>query len=93
MRMLLTVISLLVLFVFNTAQANDDCRTAGSGSATILGGLTTANFRQLTTPMNGEAVREAKSGCCSHHSGVCGCDTIKGRDSCCDGTTSPSCGC
>lgn len=30
-------------------------------------------------------------GCCSHHSGVCGCDN--GRAACCDGTDSPSCGC
>ena len=34
---------------------------------------------------------EAKSGCCSHHGGVCGCvgDNIQ----CCDGTLSPSCTC
>ncbi len=33
----------------------------------------------------------AKSGCCSHHSGVCGCKD--GRVVCCDGTLSPSCKC
>lgn len=32
-----------------------------------------------------------KSGCCSHHGGVCGCDGSKQR--CCDGTNSPSCMC
>ena len=32
-----------------------------------------------------------QSGCCSWHGGVCGCSG--GRKSCCDGTTSPSCGC
>lgn len=32
-----------------------------------------------------------KSGCCSHHGGVCGC---KGAmQQCCDGATSPSCRC
>ncbi len=33
----------------------------------------------------------ARSGCCSHHKGVCGCagNTAK----CCDGTLSPSCDC
>lgn len=32
-----------------------------------------------------------RRGCCSHHSGVCGC---KGnRQECCDGTLSPSCRC
>ncbi len=32
-----------------------------------------------------------RRGCCSHHSGVCGCSG--GRAACCDGTLSPSCGC
>ncbi len=32
-----------------------------------------------------------RSGCCSHHGGVCGCSG--GRAVCCDGTFSPSCGC
>lgn len=32
-----------------------------------------------------------RSGCCSHHGGVCGCSA--GRARCCDGTLSPSCGC
>lgn len=34
----------------------------------------------------------AQRGCCSHHSGVCGCST-DGRAQCCDGALSPSCGC
>jgi hypothetical protein len=33
----------------------------------------------------------AQSGCCSHHSGVCGCQS--GRVTCCDGSYSPSCTC
>ena len=33
----------------------------------------------------------ARSGCCSHHGGVCGCQGE--RQLCCDGTLSPSCGC
>ena len=32
-----------------------------------------------------------RSGCCSHHHGVCGCSN--GRALCCDGSLSPSCGC
>ncbi|PTQ86522.1 hypothetical protein [Agitococcus lubricus] len=32
-----------------------------------------------------------RSGCCSHHDGVCGCSG--GRAQCCDGSLSPSCGC
>ena len=33
----------------------------------------------------------ARSGCCSWHDGVCGCNG--GRTVCCDGTYSPSCEC
>lgn len=39
-------------------------------------------------PGEGETLR---SGCCSHHGGVCGCDG--GRARCCDGALSPTCGC
>lgn len=35
--------------------------------------------------------KEQRSGCCSHHGGVCGC--VNGRAMCCDGVLSPSCGC
>jgi hypothetical protein len=34
-----------------------------------------------------------RSGCCSHHSGVCGCDGATGMQRCCDGSDSPSCRC
>jgi hypothetical protein len=39
----------------------------------------------------GDKAKIAQSGCCSWHSGVCGCSN--GRAECCDGTLSPSCGC
>ncbi|HBF13613.1 MAG TPA: hypothetical protein DDW49_09580 [Deltaproteobacteria bacterium] len=35
----------------------------------------------------------ARSGCCSWHGGVCGCDAASDRIVCCDGTLSPSCTC
>lgn len=35
----------------------------------------------------------AKSGCCSQHGGVAGCDSSTGFQKCKDGTTSPSCKC
>jgi len=34
-----------------------------------------------------------RSGCCSHHGGVCGCNQTYHRYQCCDGAISPSCGC
>jgi hypothetical protein len=34
---------------------------------------------------------DARSGCCSHHKGVCGCENDRAK--CCDGQLSPTCGC
>ena len=34
----------------------------------------------------------ARSGCCSHHRGVCGC-AASGKQQCCDGSESKSCVC
>ena len=45
----------------------------------------------LNEPSQSRPVREAKQGCCSHHGGVCGCGGAKAL--CCDGATSPTCGC
>ena len=36
---------------------------------------------------------EARSGCCSHHGGVAGCDAATGHEQCGDGSDSPSCLC
>src|SRR5215203_5518718 len=46
--------------------------------------------REVATETKGHTVL-AQQGCCSWHSGVCGCSG--GRVTCCDGTTSPTCGC
>lgn len=35
----------------------------------------------------------ARSGCCSWHGGVCGCDEASDRIICCDQTYSPTCKC
>jgi len=37
--------------------------------------------------------QESRSGCCSHHGGVAGCDASTGHQACNDGSDSPSCGC
>lgn len=36
---------------------------------------------------------EARSGCCSHHGGVAGCDTATDHQACRDGSDSPTCLC
>ena len=49
---------------------------------------------RLYSPRPGEGgTMEARSGCCSHHGGVAGCDTTTGHQECSDGTDSPTCGC
>ena len=56
---------------------------------------TNNNFIIKPQPTNCETIVKkdilAQSGCCSHHSGVCGCQS--GRVTCCDGSYSPSCTC
>ena len=50
----------------------------------------------IDTELNNDNLAEAeiaRSGCCSHHGGVCGCDSSTDRIICCDGTLSPSCKC
>lgn len=52
------------------------------------------SIKQCLSQQNENAnpnIELAKSGCCSWHGGVCGCDN--GRAVCCDGQLSPSCGC
>jgi len=67
---------LTAIFLFSTLTA---CATTSQQTA--------------TTPCPQPAATDsiAQRGCCSHHSGVCGCE--HGRVACCDGTLSPSCGC
>ena len=60
------------------------CKPPVSSKADLVNGKVT--FAQLKI---GDKVE--RSGCCSWHGGVCGCQG--GRALCCDGTLSPSCGC
>ena len=45
------------------------------------------------TKLESETKELARSGCCSWHGGVCGCDEATDRIICCDGTLSPTCTC
>jgi hypothetical protein len=67
------------------------------GQAAPQGAFAELLARQLARqPLSTEverAPRTAQGGCCSWHSGVCGCNPISGHATCCDGTTSHSCGC
>jgi len=48
---------------------------------------------QIDESQQSENIVIARSGCCSYHDGVCGCDEASGMMRCCDGTLSPSCTC
>jgi hypothetical protein len=68
--------------------------------ASVLLGVSAQSSTILTVPscdalrlVVSSNVQLAKSGCCSHHGGVCNCDRNVGRQVCCDGSYSPSCGC
>jgi len=60
-----------------------------SALAMLVAGFGTMGVGRAAS--SGTAPVIEKSGCCSHHKGVCGCE--EGRAKCCDGTFSPSCGC
>lgn len=53
--------------------------------------IAAAGALALSLTAAGPVCNTYKSGCCSHHGGVCGCNGAKQR--CCDGTNSPSCRC
>ncbi len=53
-----------------------------------LCGVVALLFFPAITPTSAQI---AKSGCCSWHGGVCGCQN--GVQMCCDGEPSPSCTC
>jgi hypothetical protein len=58
-------------------------------AAVAFGAMLSASCATATCDANATDRR----GCCSHHNGVCGCDTRTNMLRCCDGTNSPSCDC
>ncbi len=72
------ILILLMLSVFNPSYANELFIAEPQSNCEIL------------EPLNSHDII-AQRGCCSHHGGVCGCAGTNLR--CCDGVTSPSCGC
>ena len=63
--------------------------------ATLLGSSAIAAPTALASVCDPATITNSldKRGCCSHHNGVCGCNTSTGMQRCCDGTDSPSCRC
>jgi hypothetical protein len=99
------VISLLLMVCRSGVRADDDLKVfeglSGSSAcssratdhpASDANGLD-ADLAAPQSCADPSITLEAKSGCCSHHGGVCGCDSSTGHQRCCDGRDSPSCGC
>lgn len=63
----------------------------GTTAATLIAGAMFVLFTSVATIQPSGSPDVEKSGCCSWHGGVCGCEG--GRAVCCDGILSPSCGC
>lgn len=62
----------------------------------MLKGIALAIALSLSTGAQKPAACSAstdRSGCCSWHGGVCGCNGGTGMQRCCDGSDSPSCRC
>jgi hypothetical protein len=87
---------ILVLAVLVLSAASFTCGAATAASSS--GQLRWFMARYETaphTPIPGKAggADVARSGCCSHHGGVAGCDAYSGYQECADGSDSPSCRC
>lgn len=85
--MRITVISMLMLFSLAAFAAPQN--TCNTNKLVAFNYQTTTSIKDDMLVLSGKDAE--RSGCCSHHGGVCGC--TNGRAQCCDGTLSPSCGC
>lgn len=73
---------------------------AAGGAATValislVNTTTASDWRYTPIPKadGDDGQQEARSGCCSHHGGVAGCDYGTGHQRCADGSDSLTCGC
>ena len=96
MHIIFRILPLLLFFIlFSNTQASFNTQDSQSTSINIDQGKDECQKMSMTLDTNNTLAEFAdiyeKQGCCSWHSGVCGCSY--GRALCCDGTLSPSCGC
>lgn len=88
------LIPVVMVLICSSAFAADAKITltskGGSDSKTALESGNSSDCKGVQISATSEGITGGQ-GCCSHHGGECGC--AGGRDMCCDGTLSPSCGC
>ncbi len=78
------VIAILLTLLIPYQSKADNCDANSRAETSML-------MRVLCTLSHQNFNIISESGCCSWHSGVCGCSG--GVQQCCDGTLSPSCQC
>lgn len=86
------MVKYLVLgLIFSSTAVAMDCNSGKfSASNDVIRKVASAHIPTKTNSSAADTNIE-RSGCCSHHGGVCGCSS--GRAVCCDGQFSPTCGC
>ena len=85
----LTLVALLATLLFACATPPSSNTTGGSFPVPVP----TEKAACVSSTVAQSDAALGRSGCCSHHGGVCGCDASAGMERCCDGTNSPSCEC
>lgn len=90
----LCIISVLLLYGFAIAQNDTTAQTGNQAPPVVVIPETISpDLIENKIPEPQEEQLHARSGCCSHHGGVAGCDSASGMIKCNDGTLSPSCTC
>ncbi len=87
------LIILIFITLFSLSALGTECHKEDSSIDIILlatNDLTNKEINQ-SSDSSSTYTNVERRGCCSWHSGVCGCSN--GRAVCCDNTLSKSCGC
>jgi hypothetical protein len=93
MRLRTIIVALIILLVAPSYQFTNTSPTEAPVEIEEIRTFETVENQIMEGCEESEGELLARSGCCSWHRGVCGCDTATDRIRCCDGTLSPSCRC
>ncbi len=91
MKLLIAMILLFASMSFAADPAPKEQKLAPQSQGAFAEDLNKSRMPARTPQSTKQETTAERSGCCSHHNGVCGCSL--GRQICCDGSQSPSCTC
>jgi hypothetical protein len=87
------IVALMLMSSSNIVSAANETHCRSNPNVSVVNLPQPAiNMCAIAVEKNKDQFQLAGQGCCSSHGGECGC-TITGAVQCCDGRTSPSCGC